>query len=92
MLSKLSMVGLAAASTFDYAQNGADWADLDIADNECGGTNQSPINLVYGKNQKAAQKEYKGKLIGWKDDDPLRKYENGFDLTPTWNGQAHRHH
>jgi len=81
------MVGLAAASTYNYDNNGADWPDLDIANNECGGTNQSPINLVYGNaNANLAKKEYKGKLIGWKDDDPQRDYDNGFNLTPVWDG------
>ena len=32
-------------SAWDYATNGADWPKLTVADNECGGANQSPIDL-----------------------------------------------
>ena len=32
-------------SSWDYATNGADWPSWTGADNECGGANQSPIDL-----------------------------------------------
>jgi carbonic anhydrase len=39
----------AAPDKWNYKMNGEDWAELrDISDNECGGKNQSPINLVTG--------------------------------------------
>ena len=52
MLSKLSLLtAIAAANEYNYESNGSDWADLDIENNECGGTNQSPIDLI-GRGQK----------------------------------------
>lgn len=69
MLSKTSLIAAITATEFSYAENGADWADLDIADNECGGLSQSPINFVFAKNNEF-KKEYKNKIWGWKDDDP----------------------
>jgi hypothetical protein len=29
-----------------YLKNGADWPELEISENKCGSSNQSPINLV----------------------------------------------
>ena len=47
MLSKtLLLTASTAAQEWNYDLNGSDWADLDIADNECGGANQSPIDLI----------------------------------------------
>ena len=39
-------LALTNAAEYDYAtNNGADWPSLGIQNNECGGSNQSPINL-----------------------------------------------
>jgi len=37
--------GTAFAAEWNYDLNGADWADLALVGNNCGGLNQSPIDL-----------------------------------------------
>jgi hypothetical protein len=47
MFSKLSIIFTAtSASSWDYLQNGADWPEFEVENNQCGLTNQSPINLI----------------------------------------------
>jgi len=51
MLSKISLLAATASAsawTYNYDENGGDWADLTNGDetNYCGTANQSPINLV----------------------------------------------
>ena len=46
--SLIGMVYAAGGSGYDYKTNGKDWPNLtNIAKNECGGSNQSPIDLTY---------------------------------------------
>lgn len=45
-LTFASLAMLANGATWDYAtNNGEDWPGLSVDNNECGETNQSPINL-----------------------------------------------
>ena len=47
MLSKTSLLAAyAAANEWNYQNNGSDWPDLVIENNECGGPNQSPVDLT----------------------------------------------
>ena len=74
----LLLSAFAGATEWNYDSNGSDWANLDIADNECGGANQSPIDLISRNAKKGAfNKAYKNKIWSWKDDDPKRLYPNG---------------
>ena len=91
MLQKTSLLlAFVAAQEWDYASNGADWADLDIADNECGGANQSPIDL-YGREARKNLFEKamaNNKIHDWKDDDPKRVYPNGKDIGWVFDGKT----
>lgn len=67
------------AATWNYKTNGADWPSLDIPDNECGGSNQSPIDL---KND--------WKVVHPKTDNFQRMYtdQTGGDIEVKWNGHT----
>ena len=90
MLSKtLLLTASTAAQEWNYDLNGSDWADLDIADNECGGANQSPIDLISkDAKQNAFMKTYKNKIWSWKDDDTKGIYPNGKEISWTFDGKT----
>jgi carbonic anhydrase len=78
-----NIIGLAAfvastqAADWNYAQNGADWPDLEAA---CGATNQSPIDL------KTDTSGYT--IFDAADDDITKIYQNQKGATVNWNGHT----
>jgi carbonic anhydrase len=68
-----------AAATWDYKQNGRDWAgDLKT---DCAGTNQSPINLI-SRNTPFAPPNLNG------EGDMSWDYRDQKDMKAVWNGHT----
>ena len=86
MLSKISLIA-ATAAAYDYASNGGDWADLEVDDNNCAGSNQSPINLI-SKASKDFKSTYKKKILKFKDDEFLKEYSGAAAANPVFNGHT----
>lgn len=93
MLSKITLLtATATAGEWNYDSNGSDWADLDLGDveNQCGGGNQSPINLV-SRDGKGFNKAHKNKIYKWNKDDEFEKsYDNAWDRNPVFNGHTYQ--
>lgn len=90
MIQKTSLLlAFAAATEYNYDSNGSDWATLDIADNECGGANQSPIDLLSREAAKNAfKKGLKNKIWSWKEDETKGYYPNGKNIGWTFDGKT----
>ena len=74
-----------AKAAWNYAKDGNDWPDLKLENddgttkaNNCGGTNQSPIDLP--KESDNVFQASKDNFQKW--------YDNKFDLTVKWNGHT----
>jgi carbonic anhydrase len=67
----------AAGGQYDYKKQGADWPDLkDVGNNECGGTNQSPIDLPLSMSP--------DKTISWEEDHFSKIYNNIENAEVKW--------
>ena len=87
MISKLSLlVASVSSASYDYATNGADWPSLSVPDNQCGSTNQSPIDLIsYNPDKK---EDFPYKRYPATDDQYRKSYSNQFASALTFNGHT----
>jgi carbonic anhydrase len=71
------------ASAFDYSQNGKDWPTLTIPEtvNNCGGLNQSPINLV-----SKGKEGFDYQVFDHSKDMTTKSYHNKHEVHVKWNG------
>lgn len=65
------MATAVSAATYNYKANGADWPNLDIEDNECGSSAQSPINLISKDSDNFSYKIYDARM-----DNFVKSYSN----------------
>ena len=73
------LLASANAASWDYSTNGADWPSIDAA---CGGSNQSPINLI-----SEGSEGFNYEVIG-KDDIVDKSYANQKNVAVNWNGHT----
>lgn len=72
----------AAGGEFNYKYNGADWPELEGT--ECGGTNQSPIDLKTKKNYLFDYPCYNANT----DDKHKKVYSNQDNVQVNWKGHT----
>lgn len=68
----------AGGSGWDYKKNGDDWPSLTMADNACGNTKQSPIDLTVDMPS--------NKTVNFKRDPVNRFYTNIVNAAVKWVG------